>query len=120
MRRSKREWERAHVPGAAFDDLRKLCDPNAPPRTFTTPNADWCAAAMGRLRIGDGTRVVLPATFTPAPRPGLFVDKDDVLQAIDDPKACIVCALGRRHYRGERREYGRWRSHIPGTENVSA
>jgi thiosulfate/3-mercaptopyruvate sulfurtransferase len=43
-----------------------------------------------------------------------------VLRAIDDPTACIVCALGRRQYRGERRDYGRWRGHIPGACNVSA
>jgi thiosulfate/3-mercaptopyruvate sulfurtransferase len=61
-----------------------------------------------------------PATFTAAPRSGLFVGKEEVLRAIDDPKVCIVCALGRRQYRGDRREYGRRRGHIPGACNVSA
>lgn len=131
------------------------------------PDADWFAAAMGRLGIGDDTRVVVydaresmwaarlwwllrafgfdnaavlswtawqleprptssgrrsysPATFTPWPRPGLFVGKDEVLAAIADPTVCIVCALGRRRYRGERREYGSRRGHIPGACNVSA
>jgi thiosulfate/3-mercaptopyruvate sulfurtransferase len=169
MRSGKREWKRGHIPGAVFADLRKLCDPNSPARTFTMPDADWFAAQMSRLGIGDGTRVVLydaresmwaarvwwmlrafafdnaavlnggwtawrleqrptssepsaypPATFTPAPRPGLFVDKDEVMRAIDDPSTCIVCALGRRQYSGERREYGRRRGHIPGARNVSA
>ena len=169
MRSGRREWRRAHVPGAAFVDLRKVCDPNSPARTFTLPNAEWFSAAMGRVGVGDGTRVVLydaresmwaarlwwmlrafgfenaavmnggwtawrleerpvssepcaypPATFTPAPRPGLFVGKEEVLRVIDDPNACIVCALGRRQYRGERREYGRRRGHIPGACNVSA
>jgi thiosulfate/3-mercaptopyruvate sulfurtransferase len=169
MRSGKREWKRAHIPGAAFADLRKICDPQTPARTFTMPDADWFAAQMGRLGIGDRTRVVVydaresmwaarlwwmlrafgfdkaavlnggwtawqlerrpissqpssypPTTFTPAPQPGLFVGKDEVLRAIDDPKACVVCALGRRQYRGERREYGRRRGHIPGACNVSA
>ncbi len=169
MRSGRREWKRAHVPGAAFVDLRTVCDPRAPARTFTLPEADWFAAAMGRLGIGDGARVVLydaresmwaarlwwmlrafgfdnaavmdggwtawqlerrpvstqpcrypAATFTPVRRPGLFVGKNEVLRAIGNPKTGIVCALGRRQYRGERREYGRRRGHIPGAYNVSA
>lgn len=44
----------------------------------------------------------------------------DQLAVIGDAKTCIVCALGRRQYRGERREYGRRRGHIPGAYNVSA
>jgi thiosulfate/3-mercaptopyruvate sulfurtransferase len=43
-----------------------------------------------------------------------------VLAAIEDPATCIICALGRHQYRGERREYGRRRGHIPGALNVSA
>ncbi len=127
------------------------------------PAADWFAAAMSRLGISEGTRVVLydaresmwaarvwwmlrafgfdnaavlnggwtawqlerrpissepcsylPATFTAAPRLGLFAGKEEVLRAIDDPKVCIVCALGRRQYRGDRREYGRRRGTSPG------
>ncbi len=169
MRSGRREWRRGHVPGATFVDLRKLCDPRAPARTFTMPDAEWFSQAMGQAGIGDGTRVVLydaresmwaarlwwmlrafgfdnaavmnggwtawrlegrpvssepgahpPATFTPALRPGLFVGKQEVLRAIDDPHARIVCALGRRQYLGERREYGRRRGHIPGALNVSA
>jgi thiosulfate/3-mercaptopyruvate sulfurtransferase len=169
MRSGKREWKRAHIPGAAFADLRRICDPNSPARTFTLPDPAWFAAAMGRLGIGDGARVILydaresmwaarlwwmlrafgfdtaavlnggwtawqlerhpvctqpcsypPASFTPVPRPGLFVTKQEVLAALDDPAACIVCALGRRQYRGERREYGPRRGHIPGAYNISA
>jgi thiosulfate/3-mercaptopyruvate sulfurtransferase len=169
MRSGKREWKRAHIPGATFADLRKICDPHTPPRTFTMPDADWFAGQMDRLGIGDRTRVVVydaresmwaarlwwmlrafgfdnaavlnggwtawqlerrpissqpcsypPATFTPAPQPELFVTKNEVLRATDDPKTCIVCALGRRQYTGERREYGRRRGHIPGACNVSA
>ncbi len=169
MRSGRPEWRRGHVPGAAYVDLRRVCDPESPARTFTMPGAEWFSAAMGRVGVGDGTRVVLydaresmwaarlwwmlrafgfddaavmnggwtawrlegrpvssercsyrPATFTPAPRTGLLVGKQEVLDAIDDLHACIVCALGRRQYRGERREYGRRRGHIPGACNISA
>jgi thiosulfate/3-mercaptopyruvate sulfurtransferase len=169
-RPGRREWKRAHIPGAAFADLFKLSDPRAPRRTFTLPHADLFAAEMARLGVGEGTRVVLydsresmwaarvwwmlrafgfddaavlnggwrtwtlegrstcskpcayaPTTpFTPRPRPELFVGKDEVLAAIDDPATCIVCALGRRQFSGERREYGRRRGHIPRAVNVSA
>jgi thiosulfate/3-mercaptopyruvate sulfurtransferase len=169
IRSGRADWEAAHIPGSSFADLFELSDPAAPAYTFTMPSATWFSEAMGRLGVGDGTRVVLydarenmwaarlwwmlrafgfdaaavlnggwtawqlerrpvssqpssypPTTFTPAPRRGLFVGKDEVLRAIDDPTACIVCALGRRQYRGERREYGRRRGHIPGACNVSA
>ena len=169
MRSGRREFRRAHVPGAVLADLRRISDPQRPARTFTLPGADWFAAAMGRLGIGEGMRIVLydaresmwaarlwwmlrkfgfddaavmdggwtawtaegrptsaesgevpAATFTAQPRPGLFVGRDEVLAAIDDPGTCIVCALGRRQYRGEIREYGRRRGHIPSAENVSA
>ncbi len=169
MRSGKREWRRAHIPGAAFADLRRLCDPGSPARTFTLPSPEWFSAAAGRLGITQDSRVVLydaresmwaarlwwmlrafgfdgaavlnggwtawqreqrptctrpcsyPAgPFQARPRPGLFVGKSEVLAAIDDPDTSIVCALGRRQFRGERREYGRRRGHIPGAHNVSA
>jgi thiosulfate/3-mercaptopyruvate sulfurtransferase len=55
----KRGWKRAHIPGAAFVDLRKLSDPSKRGYTFTMPSAEWFAAGMGRLGIGAGVRVVL-------------------------------------------------------------
>jgi thiosulfate/3-mercaptopyruvate sulfurtransferase len=83
-------------------------------------NGGWTAWRLERRPISSHPSSYPATTFTPAPQPGLFVGKDEVLRAIDDPKACIVCALGRRQYRGERREYGRRRGHIPGARNVSA
>ena len=164
----KRGWKRAHIPGAVFVDLRKLSDPSKRGYTFTMPSSERFAAGMGRMGIGDGTRVVIydarqnmwaarlwwmlrafgfedaavlnggwtawrrghhptcsepcsyPAsTFTPRPRPGLVVGKEEVLAAIGDPKTTIVSALGRRQHRGERNEYRR-RGHIPGASNVTA
>jgi thiosulfate/3-mercaptopyruvate sulfurtransferase len=60
-----------------------------------------------------------PAHFEAHPRPGLLVDKDEVLAAIDDPHVQLVDALGRRVHRGEANEYGR-RGHIPGAANITA
>lgn len=59
------------------------------------------------------------ATFVPHPRPQLVVEKREVLAAMDDPRVCLVNALGRRQHRGELNEYGR-RGHIPGSRNVTA
>lgn len=60
-----------------------------------------------------------PATFEAKPRPGIVVDKRDVLAAVGDPDVCLVNALGRRQHRGEVNEYGR-RGHIPGSRNLTA
>jgi thiosulfate/3-mercaptopyruvate sulfurtransferase len=59
------------------------------------------------------------ATFKPRPRPGLFVNKEDIYRAMEDPGTVIVSALGRRSHRGEIAEYGR-AGRIPGAQNVSA
>ena len=169
MRSGRREFKHGHVPGAGFADLRRICDPRAPARTFTMPEAEWFAEKMGRLGIGDENRVVLydaresmwaarlywmlrafgfdnaavmnggwtswslehrpvstdpaaypPARFTPDQCADLFVGKDDVLAALDDPTTSIVCALGHRQFIGEHREYGRRRGHIPTAKNISA
>jgi thiosulfate/3-mercaptopyruvate sulfurtransferase len=62
---------------------------------------------------------VEPATFVPDPRPGRFVAKEDVLQAIDDGDTQLVDALTEEQYRGEVANYGR-AGHIPGAVNVPA
>tara|TARA_Y100001933_G_scaffold264768_1_gene332429 strand:+ start:3162 stop:4034 length:873 start_codon:yes stop_codon:yes gene_type:complete len=59
-----------------------------------------------------------PATFRPAPRPELFVDKEEVLAAMDDASVCTVNALSPEVYAGTGdMHYGR-RGHIPGSRNV--
>ncbi len=58
IRSGRRGWKRAHVPGAAFTDLRKLSEPGAPVYAFVMPSAERFAAEMGRLGIGPGVRVV--------------------------------------------------------------
>lgn len=60
-----------------------------------------------------------PATLTPRPRPGLFLDTADVEERLERPDTCLVDALDPRVYRGERVDYGR-PGHIPGAYNVPA
>ncbi|MCC7366003.1 MAG: sulfurtransferase [Dehalococcoidia bacterium] len=51
-------WETGHIPGSQFADLiSELSDPDSA-LAFTMPPADRFAAAMERLGIGEGTRVV--------------------------------------------------------------
>src|SRR4051812_5750686 len=53
-----------HIPGAAYVDLLgQLTDPNRPGFYAPMPPADQFAAVMGRLGVGDGTRVVLYDDF---------------------------------------------------------
>ncbi|HVX30097.1 MAG TPA: sulfurtransferase [Nitrolancea sp.] len=54
------DWEVAHIPGSAFADLlHDLSDPDNTRYSFPFPPAEQFAAAMSRLGVGDGTRVVL-------------------------------------------------------------
>lgn len=59
-----------------------------------------------------------PADFTAAPRPGLFVDKDATLAAIDDPDTVIVNCLRPESYKGlTPSTYGR-PGRVPGSVSV--
>jgi len=61
-----------------------------------------------------------PATFTPRPRPGRFVDKAAVKAAIGDPGTVTVNALGPQFHQGlEPSRYGR-PGRVPGSVNVPA
>jgi thiosulfate/3-mercaptopyruvate sulfurtransferase len=60
-----------------------------------------------------------PATFTPRPRPGLFVGRDEVLAALGEAPACVLDALAPEVHRGEIDRYGR-PGRIPGSANVHA
>ena len=58
------------------------------------------------------------AAFTPRPRTGMFADRDEVLQAIDDRGSCIINALSPEQHAGEgAARYGR-PGRIPGSVNV--
>lgn len=75
------------------------------------------------MREGRSTSTVkpafAPASLTPAPRPEVFVAKEAVAAAIDDPDTCLINALDADLHRGENPRYGR-RGRIPGSVNVPA
>lgn len=59
-----------------------------------------------------------PAAYVPSPRPGLFVDKSEMVASLDAPGVCTVNALSPDVYAGSGdMHYGR-RGHIPGSLNV--
>ena len=56
------DYDAGHIPGAVFLDIQgEISDPDTRLR-FMCPSAERFADAMGRLGIGDGTRVVLYST----------------------------------------------------------
>lgn len=56
---AREAYEAGHIPGAVFADLPgELCDPTGR-IAFAMPAPEAFCAAMGRLGVGDGTRVVL-------------------------------------------------------------
>jgi thiosulfate/3-mercaptopyruvate sulfurtransferase len=58
-----------------------------------------------------------PGHLTLKRRPEIFVGKEQVLAAIDDPTTCTVNALGADVHSGENSRYGR-PGHIPGSVNI--
>jgi thiosulfate/3-mercaptopyruvate sulfurtransferase len=56
--------------------------------------------------------------LTPAPRPELIADRDEVFAAIGDESVRLIDVLPEAHYRGEMAMYAR-PGHIPTAENVS-
>ena len=162
------DYQNAHIPGAAFLDLRdELSDPDSP-YFFMFPSEARFVAAMERHGIGQGLRIVLysaghvmwstrvwwmlhafgfeaavldggfekwkleqrrvsntPTTYPSARfasklRDGLFVDKHEVLRAVDDDRTVIINALAKEYFIGESHSrYGR-AGRIPGSTSVPA
>ncbi len=76
--------------------------------------------AEGRPVEAGTPRGYPPATFKAAPRPGLFVGRDEVLAGIGRPGTVIVNALGPQFHAGlTPSRYGR-PGRVPGSVNVSA
>ena len=55
--------------------------------------------------------------LTPAPRPELIADRDEVLASLDDDAICLIDTLPEEFYRGELTIYAR-PGHIPGAVNI--
>jgi thiosulfate/3-mercaptopyruvate sulfurtransferase len=76
--------------------------------------------AEGRALESGPAKGYPSATFTAKPRPGYFVDKNDVLAASHKRDTLVVNALNEQLHKGlEPSRYGR-PGHIPGSCNVSA
>lgn len=59
-----------------------------------------------------------PATFTPRPRPGLFVDRSAMLALLADPGVCLINTLSEADFKGEEpSRYGR-PGRIPNSVNL--
>ena len=61
----REDFEKGHIPGAQFIDLQGDLSAPHPVLRFMLPDAQAFAAAMGRLGVGDRSRVVLYSTTTP-------------------------------------------------------
>ena len=61
----REDFEKGHIPGARFVDLQADLSAPHPKLRFMLPSAEAFAAAMGRLGVGDDSRVVLYSTTTP-------------------------------------------------------
>lgn len=57
--------------------------------------------------------------LTPAPRPQLIADRDEVLACIDDEAVCLIDTLPEQFFRGEASIYAR-PGHIPTATNICA
>ncbi len=62
VKAGREDFERGHIPGARFIDLQNDLSDNGQVLRFMTPSADAFAAAMGRLGVGNDSRVVLYST----------------------------------------------------------
>ncbi|MGE5268161.1 MAG: sulfurtransferase [Thiohalocapsa sp.] len=59
------DFEKGHIPGAQFIDLQADLSAPHPNLRFMLPDAAQFAAAMGRLGVGNDSRVILYSTTTP-------------------------------------------------------
>lgn len=60
-----------------------------------------------------------PQQLTPAPRPELMADRDEVFAVLDNEAVSIIDALPEASFRGEMAMYDR-PGHIPGASNIPA
>jgi thiosulfate/3-mercaptopyruvate sulfurtransferase len=61
----RESYARAHIPGAGFADIPGALSDPASPFPFTLPAAEYFAAAIGRLGVGDSSHVVAYAQDAP-------------------------------------------------------
>src|SRR6202451_335666 len=61
----RESYARAHIPGAGVADIPGALSDPASPFPFTLPAAEYFAAAIGRLGVGDSSHVVAYAQDAP-------------------------------------------------------
>ncbi|PSW15772.1 hypothetical protein C9J01_01785 [Photobacterium rosenbergii] len=66
----------------------------------------------------DRAKAYPPSQLNLGPRSTMWVNKDDVIRAMEDDSICILNALESEVHNGEVNRYGR-AGHIPGSQNVS-
>lgn len=71
----------------------------------------WLAAG---LPVSDAPSAPAPRSFTPQPRGYLAAEVEDVLRALDDPRARLLDARAADRYRGENETLDATAGHIPG------
>jgi thiosulfate/3-mercaptopyruvate sulfurtransferase len=74
-------------------------------------NGGWKKWTMEKRAITSESLLSRDANFVPQPNLSLFVDKDEVIQCINDPNVCIICALDEDQYKAE---------HIPNSKNIGS
>ncbi len=79
----------------------------------------WTAWTQASAPVDASESTYPPAEFHASPRKNLFVNAQDVLRFIDDPKSQLIDALSPEMFRGEAAPYPRL-GHIPGAVNVYA
>ena len=82
-------------------------------------NGGWEKWEAEKRETERGNSEYSSANFTISPRPELFVDKKDVLNAIGDNTVCTLNALTADLHSGENIRYGR-AGRVPGSVNVPA
>ena len=82
----KNDYDKAHLPGAAFIDLQQDLSDTASPYRFTCLQANELAKRFGELGIGDDTTVVLYSQTTPQWATRIWW----LLRTIGFDRACVL------------------------------
>tara|TARA_B100001093_G_scaffold515979_1_gene593638 strand:- start:381 stop:1247 length:867 start_codon:yes stop_codon:yes gene_type:complete len=80
-------------------------------------NGNFAAWLSAELPINSGEESYPSTTFTPSPRPEMFVSTEEVAQGIVD-KTCTVNALPRAVYEGSSDSYYGRKGHIPRSRSL--
>ncbi|GLF93006.1 DHA2 family efflux MFS transporter permease subunit [Streptomyces yaizuensis] len=83
-------------------------------------NGGWRKWTAESRPVATGTPAAVRGTFVPRPRPELFVTREQVQTAIDDPGVCLINALSPDQHAGRIPVAHGRTGHIPSSVNVPA